>query len=61
MSSIFFGSFVKSISPGTLACMRNAISYWAIRVVISGSATRLVVLAVERLRRVDDIALLAPR
>ena len=30
---------VTSISSGTLACMRNAISYWAMRVAISGSSS----------------------
>src|SRR5205814_36931 len=32
-----FGSFAKSVSSGTLACILYAISYWAIRVAISGS------------------------
>ena len=31
-----------SISSGTLVCMRNAISYWLIRVAISGSSTDVV-------------------
>ena len=33
------GSLDTSISSGTLACMRNAISYWLMRVAISGSST----------------------
>ena len=27
------------VNSGTLACMRNAISYWAMRVCVSGSPT----------------------
>src|SRR5204862_7504 len=34
-----FGSFERSISSGTDDCMRNAISYWAMRACVSGSAT----------------------
>ena len=37
--------------------MRNAISYWLIRVAISGSSTASFVQPVERLRRVDHVAL----
>ena len=36
-SSVGFGSFEKSTRSGTLVCIRNAISYWAMRVSISGS------------------------
>ena len=31
--------WTRSISSGTLVCMRKAISYWAMRVAISGSST----------------------
>ena len=41
MSNTCCGSFDVSINSGTLACMRNAISYWLILVSISGSATVL--------------------
>ena len=37
IARISFVSFDKSVSPGTDVCIRNAISYWAIRVSISGS------------------------
>jgi hypothetical protein len=33
------GSFERSVSSGTLACMRNAISYWLVRVRVSGPAS----------------------
>src|SRR5438094_985198 len=33
-SNVDAGSFDRSVSAGTLACMRKAISYWAVRVVI---------------------------
>ena len=45
--------------PGTLVCMRKAISYWLIRVAISGSSTDSLCIAVELLHRVDHVALLA--
>jgi hypothetical protein len=38
-SMVLFASFDMSISPGTLACILNAISYCAMRVAISGSFT----------------------
>ena len=37
MSSVAGDSSEKSVSSGTLACIRYAISYWAMRVAISGS------------------------
>ena len=37
MSSTSCGSFEKSVSSGTLVCIRYAISYCAMRVAISGS------------------------
>ena len=52
---------VRSISSGTLVCMRNAISYWLMRVAISGSSTMLVEQSIERFGRVDDVALLLVR
>ena len=33
------GSVERSVTSGTLACMRNAISYWAMRDSISGSSS----------------------
>ena len=38
--------------------MRNAISYWLMRVAISGSSTVSLLQPVERLHGVDDVALL---
>ena len=43
ISRMFFGSSERSINSGTLACIRNAISYCAMRVAISGSSTMLFV------------------
>lgn len=39
ISSVAADSFEMSISSGTLACIRYAISYWLMRVAISGSPT----------------------
>ena len=38
-SSVCLDSPDSSVSSGTLACMRKAISYWLMRVAISGSST----------------------
>ena len=38
MSRMCLGSFEMSISSGTEVCIRKAISYWAIRAWVSGSA-----------------------
>ena len=43
--------FDRSISSGTLVCIRNAISYWLMRVAISGSSTRSSCSWFELLRR----------
>ncbi len=48
-----------STSSGTLICMRNASSYWAMRVVISGLCTSASCSAVEVVDRGDDILLAA--
>ena len=37
MSRMCWGSSEKSTKSGTLVCIRNASSYWAMRVAISGS------------------------
>jgi hypothetical protein len=37
ISSVAADSFERSVNSGTLVCIRNAISYCAIRVWISGS------------------------
>ena len=37
VASVVFDSFEKSTRSGTLVCIRKAISYWAMRVSISGS------------------------
>ena len=52
-----FGSLRTSISSGTLVCIWKAISYWLMRVAISGSRRLFVLEAVEGLHRVDEIAL----
>ena len=38
ISRTCFGSFEMSVSSGTELCIRKAISYWAMRVCVSGSA-----------------------
>ena len=53
------GSCEKSISSGTLVCILNAISYWLMRVAISGSSTQSGWLRGEGCHRVDHVALLA--
>ena len=37
LASTLCGSFDRSVSSGTLVCMRKAISYCAMRVAVSGS------------------------
>ena len=44
-------------APGTLVCMRKAISYWLMRVAISGSSTASLSQPVERSDGVDHVAL----
>ena len=41
MSSVFSDSSEMSVNSGTLVCIRNAISYWLMRVAISGSPMSL--------------------
>ncbi len=40
ISRVALLSFPRSVSSGTLVCMRKAISYWAMRVCVSGSPKR---------------------
>ena len=47
----------KSVSSGTEACIRNASSYWAIRVWISGSSRSSASMAVEPVDLLDDLPL----
>ena len=50
------GSLARSVSSGTLACMRNAISYCWMRVCVSGSPTCGVVHLVERFEAIERLA-----
>ena len=45
-----------SISSGTLLCMRKAISYWLIRVAISGIVHHRVVQSIQLVDRIDHVA-----
>ena len=47
MSRTCCGSFERSVSSGTLVCILYAISYWAMRVAISGSPKSLQLQLVE--------------
>ena len=49
------GSFERSVSSGTEVCMRNAISYCAMRVVISGSFVALEFDLVQLPEIVDEV------
>ncbi len=55
-SSVAFGSLLRSVSSGTLDCMRNAISYCAMRVCVSGSPSFSKLALVESLQRVEHRA-----
>ena len=53
MSRMCFGSFEMSVSSGTEVCIRKAISYWAIRAWVSGSAIDSYSLLVQPVDRVE--------
>jgi hypothetical protein len=55
-SSVALLSLLRSVSSGTLVCMRKAISYWAMRVCDLGIADAGVVDLVELVQRVEHRA-----